>query len=98
MLYVLANWTTLKIADTWAMKGPHALLVGLASATHSRPWENQAHHIQAINRDHSQLVKFKANDEVYDRVLNTLQEFVGNALAMKRGQETKAEERKLYRK
>jgi hypothetical protein len=75
------------------MKGPHAILVGTASATHGRHWENQAHHIQAINRDHSQLVKFKANDEVYERVLGTLEDFAKEAFAMKRGRRMEAEER-----
>ncbi|KAH8763535.1 hypothetical protein F5882DRAFT_20290, partial [Hyaloscypha sp. PMI_1271] len=74
------------------MKGPHAILVGTASATHGRHWENQADHIQAINRDHSQLVKFKANDEVYDRVLGTLEDFAKEAFAMKRGRRMEAEE------
>jgi hypothetical protein len=74
------------------MKGPDAILVGTASATHGRHWENQAHHVQAINRDHSQLVKFKANDEVYDRVLSTLKDFVEEAFVMKRGRKTDAEE------
>ncbi|RDW94780.1 hypothetical protein BP5796_00543 [Coleophoma crateriformis] len=76
--------TAIKIADQWAMKGPPCILVDLRSATHGRRWENQAHHIQAIERDHSQLVKFKANDEVYERVLITIKEFSEKALAMKR--------------
>lgn len=74
------------------MNGPNAILVGSASATHGRPWENQAHHVQAINRDHSQLVKFKANDEVYDRILGTLEEFVKEAAAMRRVVKIDAEE------
>jgi hypothetical protein len=74
------------------MKGPDAVLVGPASATHVRHWENQAHHIQAINRDHSQLVKFKANDEVYQTVLSTLDEFVEGASGMKRGREMDVED------
>jgi hypothetical protein len=74
------------------MKGPDAILVGPASATHVRHWENQAHHIQAINRDHSRLVKFKANDEVYQTVLCTLEEFVEEASGMKRGRKMDAEE------
>lgn len=80
------------------MEGPQTILVSSLSATHGRYWENQAHHIQPINRDHSQLVKFKPNDEVYDRVLSTLQEFVEKASVMKRGQKTKAEECKFKSK
>lgn len=67
------------------MKGPDAILVGQASATHGRSWENKAHHIQAINRAHSQLVKFRANDEVYRRTLGTLKEFTKEAVTMTRG-------------
>jgi hypothetical protein len=74
------------------MKGPDAILVGPASATHVRPWENEAHHVQAINRDHSQLVKFKANDEVYERVLGTLEEFAEEAFAMNMGSKMDPEE------
>lgn len=74
------------------MKGPDAILVGTASATHGRHWENQAHYIQAINRDHLQLVKFRANDEVYDRILGTVEEFVEEAFAMKKGRKMEAEE------
>lgn len=74
------------------MKGPDAILVGSASATHGRHWENQAHHVQAINRNHSQLVKFKANDEVYDRILGTLEDFVKEAIAMRRVVKIDAEE------
>lgn len=66
------------------MEGPDAILVGQASATHGRSWENKAHHIQAINRDHSQLIKFRANDEVYRRILGTLKEFTEQAVAMTR--------------
>ncbi|TAQ83163.1 hypothetical protein B7494_g8512 [Chlorociboria aeruginascens] len=77
--------TAIRKADQWSMEGSHVILVGSASATHGRPWENQAHHVQAINRDHSQLVKFKANDEVYYRILGTLKEFVKKAFEMKRG-------------
>ena len=74
------------------MKGPKAILVSTASATHGRHWENHAHHVQAINRDHSQLVKFKVNDEVYERILSTLEEFVEEAFVMKKGRKTDAEE------
>jgi hypothetical protein len=80
------------------MNGPHTILVGSASATHVRHWEDEAHHVQAINRDHSQLVKFKANDEVYERVLGTLRDFVKEAFAAKRGHEVDAGECTSYRK
>ncbi|RDL34402.1 uncharacterized protein BP5553_07530 [Venustampulla echinocandica] len=84
--------TAVKRGDKWYMDGPRAILVGSASATHGRPWENEAHDVQAINRDHSQLVKFKANDEVYERVLGTVKDFVKEASAAKRGHEVDAGE------
>lgn len=69
------------------MNGPHAILVSSSSATHVRHWEDEAHHVQAINRDHSQLVKFKAHDEVYERVLGALRDFTKEACAAKREHE-----------
>lgn len=78
------------------MKGPDAILVAQASATHNRSWENKAHHIQAINRDHSQLVKFRANDEAYRRILGTLKEFTKQASTMRRGRKIELEECKFY--
>lgn len=80
------------------MKGPDAILVGQASATHGRSWENKAHHIQAINRDHSQLVKFRANDDIYRRILGTLKEFSKQAFAMKRAGKIESVECKFYQK
>ncbi|OBT66968.1 hypothetical protein VE03_04238 [Pseudogymnoascus sp. 23342-1-I1] len=79
-----ASPTATKIHGNWRMEGPYAILVGQASATHGRPWENEAHHIQAINRAHSQLVKFRANDEVYRRILGTIKEFAKQAVIMTR--------------
>jgi hypothetical protein len=71
------------------MEGPKEVLVDILSATHVRPWENQAHHVHGINRDHSGLVKFEAHDEVYDRVRVSLEEFVDGAVKMNRDIEQK---------
>jgi len=57
------------------MSGPDAILVGSSSATHGRSWEIEAHHIQAIDRNHSEMVKFQSNDAIYDRVLTILKRF-----------------------
>ena len=62
------------------MKGKRVVFVDQSSATHGRSWENQPHHIQAINRSHSNLVKFSVDDEVYDRVLVRLKEFAGDSV------------------
>ncbi|RDW76075.1 hypothetical protein BP5796_06896 [Coleophoma crateriformis] len=62
-----------------SMTGRETILVGSSSATHGRSWESQAHHIQAINRNHSDLVKFRNNDEVYSTVLAKLKSFTTKA-------------------
>ena len=68
------------------MTGPCKVLVDSSSATHSRPWESEAHHVQAIQRTHSELVKFSRNDEEYQRVLSVLKRLSSAAvLAIPRG-------------
>lgn len=62
------------------MQGQHAVLVDRSSATHGRPWENKDHHIHAIERDHSNLVKFCYRDEVYDGIREHLRGFAMNAV------------------
>jgi hypothetical protein len=57
------------------MTGEPTILVDSASATHGRPWELEDHHVQAINRSHSDLVKFTKQDEVYEVVLDHLRRF-----------------------
>ncbi|PTB43606.1 hypothetical protein M441DRAFT_56598 [Trichoderma asperellum CBS 433.97] len=49
----------------WEMSGAKAILVTKSSATHCRPWEDGAEHICAINRSHSDMVKFVPNDPDY---------------------------------
>ncbi len=62
------------------MTGPPVVLVDETSATQARPFEDQAHNIQGINRTHSDLVKFGGRDEAYDIVLSYLEEFAENAV------------------
>ena len=57
------------------MTGKLSVLVGSASATHSRPWELGEPYVQAINRSHSKLVKFAKQDEDYEVVLHHLRRF-----------------------
>ena len=64
------------------MAGPLAILVSETSATHSRPGEDQPYHIQAINKNHSDMVKFAHKDLEYDVVLGFLQEFAACAPAI----------------
>lgn len=42
------------------------------SATHGRYWEDGQEHICAIDRTHSELVKFGPQDHEYDKVLQRL--------------------------
>src|SRR5438874_1784537 len=57
------------------MTGKPSVLVGSASATHGRPWELGDRYVQAINRSHSDLVKFAKQDEDYEVVLHHLRRF-----------------------
>ena len=61
------------------MSGPPAVLVNASSATHSRPGEDQAHDIHAVNRNHSEMVKFGHRDVDYTIVLGFLEEFAVSA-------------------
>jgi hypothetical protein len=70
------------------MKGEPAILVHSSSATHGRPWECEAHHVQSISRTHSDLVKYSIRDGVYERVLCVLQGFVKSAVPLIRSRFT----------
>lgn len=67
--------TALKVGDLWKMAGPQAKLVDRSSATHGRRWERNERFVQPIDRDHSELVKFRnRNDATYvSHVLPRLQ-------------------------
>ncbi len=65
------------------MSGPTAILVTKASATHCRNWENGPEHICAINRTHSDMVKFGPEDHEYEKVLQRLKGLVRRALALR---------------
>ncbi len=66
----------------WARTGPCVVLVNETSATHSRPGEDLAHNVQAIDRTHSDMVKFSRRDEAYNLVLSFIQEFADAATAV----------------
>ncbi|KAL6826497.1 hypothetical protein V8C40DRAFT_244386 [Trichoderma camerunense] len=68
----------------WTMTGEPAVLVSKASATHCRPWENTAEHICAINRTHSEMVKFGQEDPEYDRVLGRIRSLVQRAITARK--------------
>ena len=63
------------------MTGKPAVLVDEASATVvGLHWDSAAHHVQAINRTHSDLVKFSYHDDDYERVLGILERFAYAAI------------------
>lgn len=61
------------------MTGPAAVLVSKSSATHCRPWGNGQQYICAINRTHSEMVKFSSEDSEYEKVLGRIQSLVREA-------------------
>lgn len=62
---------------TVAMAGPSIQLVTPQSATHGRLQDEGEHRVFAINRTHSELVKFSgANDEEYLRTLDCLRDIL----------------------
>jgi protein SERAC1 len=62
------------------MTGKPTVLVDSASATHSRPWELEDRYVHAINKSHSDLVKFTKQDEDYEVVLHHLRRFSNAAV------------------
>jgi hypothetical protein len=58
------------------MTGEPTILVDTFSAIQSRPWENGPKYREAINRSHSELVKFSSHDEIYYRIRDQMQEFI----------------------
>ncbi|UKZ56936.1 hypothetical protein TrVGV298_010783 [Trichoderma virens] len=68
----------------WSMSGKPAALVSKASATHCRPWEDGPEHICAINRTHSEMVKFSVEDPEYDKVLGRIRSLAQHAITARR--------------
>ncbi|KAL7916598.1 hypothetical protein GGI35DRAFT_46526 [Trichoderma velutinum] len=64
----------------WEIEGPAAVLVSKSSATHCREWENGPQFICAINRSHSEMVKFGPEDDEYEKVVELVQSLVREAL------------------
>ncbi|KAH7018577.1 uncharacterized protein B0I36DRAFT_336238 [Microdochium trichocladiopsis] len=65
----------------WAMDGPKTMLVSVPSATYCIPQADPRNHTCAINRSHSELVKYAPHDDVYDLVRSKLQEIVTRAVS-----------------
>ncbi|KAK4069551.1 uncharacterized protein Triagg1_6975 [Trichoderma aggressivum f. europaeum] len=82
----------------WTMSGEPAVLVSKASATHCRPCENRPEHICAINRTHSEMVKFAQEDPEYNRVLGRIRSLAQRAITARRSpiQSNMAQEERKY--
>ena len=63
----------------WALAGENVRLVDQSSATESLPLEPISH-TQAVNRNHSEMVKFSSKDTLYQIVLSYLDPFAEEAL------------------
>jgi hypothetical protein len=63
----------------WALAGEEVMLVDQSSATESLPGEPISH-TQAVNRSHSDMVKFGSKDVLYHIVLSYLRPFADEAL------------------
>ncbi|KIW72762.1 hypothetical protein PV04_00937 [Phialophora macrospora] len=79
--------TAIKVGDAWKMEGPPTVLVNQESATHGRAWEKRSAFVVALNRTHSELVKFRKHDEDYEIVLSRANELLQE---MKRREESAA--------
>jgi protein SERAC1 len=61
------------------MKGDPIVLVDKDSATHSRPWEMDPRFIIAVDRSHSDLVKFERYSDDYEHVLACIRLLLENS-------------------
>ncbi|KAL7785260.1 hypothetical protein V8C37DRAFT_419985 [Trichoderma ceciliae] len=68
----------------WKMIGPAAVLVSKSSATHCRPWEDGPQYICAIDRTHSEMVKFGPEDHEYEKVIGRIESLARRALTARR--------------
>lgn len=62
------------------MDGPAKVLVTKSSATNCRPWESGPEHVCAISRTHTDMVRYGAHDDEYDKVLERLTRITHQAI------------------
>ena len=68
------------------MTGPSKILVDITSAMHGRPRENQPYNAHAINKTHSDMLKFSRDDSAFEIVLKELTRLASDAVqAIPRG-------------
>ena len=73
--------TVIQDAETkkWSRKGPLALLVSPASATHGRAWETGSEYTYSLAGNHSDMIKFSNDRDEYPTVRSCLQQFTKRA-------------------
>ncbi len=69
------------------MEGPERVLVTKLSATHCRDWENGSENICAINRSHSDMVKFAPQDQDYENALERIGRLARRSLTARTAKE-----------
>ncbi|KAH7305022.1 hypothetical protein B0I35DRAFT_382185, partial [Stachybotrys elegans] len=76
----LTSPTAKRVGDTWEMSGPNVCLVTKASATNCQPWVSGPEHVCAINRTHSEIVKFQHQDHDYKNVIQRMKSLIRQSL------------------
>jgi len=74
----LKSPTALQVGGTWQMSGEPAVLVTKSSAT--RCVEAGSEHVCAVNRSHSEMVKFAPHDEEYKKSVARIGELARRAV------------------
>jgi len=81
LVYPSKLCSVLGIRGKYQMSGPPATLVTKDSAIRCPPWENGPGHICAVDRNHSEMVKFAAEDAEYRKALVRIEDIARRALA-----------------
>ncbi|VUC34805.1 unnamed protein product [Clonostachys rosea] len=71
-------------AGQWKMNGPPTVLVSKESATHRRSWAPGSEQLCAINRNHSEIVKFSPHDNDYENALQLIKGIAQRAASVGR--------------
>ncbi|CAH0046042.1 unnamed protein product [Clonostachys solani] len=66
----------------WKMDGPPTVLVTKESATHRRHWAPGPEQLCAINRNHSEMVKFRPHDSDYENALQLIKGIAQRAISV----------------
>lgn len=71
-----------QIDGKWEMIGPSEVLVDITSATQGRSlWESEPYFVQAINKNHQEMVKYSRGDEYYHLIKGRLEDVFEKAIS-----------------